>query len=244
MICNWIPLCTLPYPVSQVTLMICATGLREKSGMSVETVKRNKVIGCILCGGKSRRMGGFDKAQLDLNGMALLEHVVSRLHRQVAQSVLSVNEPGNLHERQGLPLLADELEEHLGPLAGVHSSLSWASQNAPDASDVVTVAVDTPFFPTDLVEALAVCRGANAGSPAICSSGGRNHFAFGLWPVTLAEPLKEYLLNGGRSIKGFFTGYPPVVLEFRLQNTVDPFFNINTPEDVPIALEHLAQLKV
>jgi molybdopterin-guanine dinucleotide biosynthesis protein A len=272
------PLCTLPYPVSQVALMICvlehvtfinihaacsnifgganssrlfesnqterALGLSGKSGMSVEAVKRNKVIGCILCGGKSRRMGGTDKALLDLNGTALLEHVASRLHGQVVQSVLSVNEPSGLHESLGLPMLTDELEGHLGPLAGVHSSLNWVRQNTPDVSDVVTVAVDTPFFPTDLVETLAASRIANAGAPIICSSGGRHHFAFGLWPVALADPLKEYLLEGGRSIKGFFKDYPPVIVEFELQNAVDPFFNINTPEDIPVALEHIAQLQV
>ncbi|WP_063296383.1 MULTISPECIES: molybdenum cofactor guanylyltransferase MobA [unclassified Pseudovibrio] len=212
--------------------------------MSVETEKRNKVIGCILCGGKSRRMGGSDKALLDLNGTALLEHVASRLHGQVAQSVLSVNEPSDLHESLGLPMLSDQLEGHLGPLAGVHSSLSWVRQNAPGASDVVTVAIDTPFFPTNLVETLAASRKTNAGAPIICSSGGRDHFVFGLWPVALVDPLKGYLLKGGRSIKGFFKDYPPVIVEFELQNAVDPFLNINTPEDVAIALEHLAQLQV
>ena len=212
--------------------------------MSVEAVKQNKVVGCVLCGGKSQRMGGFDKALLDLNGTTLLEHVVTRLHGQVMQSVLSVNEPGALHENLGLPMLPDELSGHLGPLAGVHAALRWARKNTPDISEVVTVAVDTPFFPIGLVDTLVARRDVYADCPIICSSGGRDHFAFGLWPVNLAEPLKKYLLSGGRSIKGFFKDHPQVIVEFEPQNAVDPFFNINTPEDLPVALEYLAQFQV
>lgn len=212
--------------------------------MSVEPVEQNKVVGCVLCGGKSRRMGGADKASLDFDGISLLEHVSARLQDQVQQVIVSVNEPSDLHKRLELPLLADELSGHLGPLAGIHAALSWAEQRVPDADGVMTVAVDTPFFPADMVERLLSHRKANNDRPVICSSGERDHFALGLWPVALAGPLKGYLLGGGRSIKGFFRSHPPVIVSFDHQHAVDPFFNINTPEDIPLALEHLAHLRV
>ncbi|GHB18852.1 molybdenum cofactor guanylyltransferase [Pseudovibrio japonicus] len=212
--------------------------------MSVEPVAQNKVVGCVLCGGKSRRMGGADKALLIFDGVSLLEHVSTRLQSQVQQVIVSVNQPSDLHTRLGLPLLADELSGHLGPLAGIHAALSWVEKHAPDTNDVMTVAVDTPFFPTDVVETLLSHREAHIDRPITCSSGERDHFALGLWPVALAGPLKEYLLNGGRSIKGFFQSHPPVIVAFGHQRAVDPFFNINTPEDIPVALEHLARLRV
>ncbi len=212
--------------------------------MSVEPVEQNKVVGCVLCGGKSRRMGGADKALLDFDGISLLEHVSARLQGQVQQVIVSVNEPSDLHKRLELPLLADELSGHLGPLAGIHAALSWVEQHAPDADNVMTVAVDTPFFPPDMVETLLSYKEANSERPIICSSGERDHFALGLWPVALAGPLKEYLLDGGRSIKGFFQSHPPIIVAFDHQRAVDPFFNINTPEDIPVALEHLARLRV
>jgi len=242
--CDGMKLCTRRSPASQVSLVICMLVGSGNSRMSDAQSDQNLTVGCVLCGGKSRRMGGADKALLDLDGIPLLKHVTSRLQEQVEQIVLSVNEPGALHESFGLPLLADELTGHLGPLAGMHAALSWARKHSPDARDVVTVAVDTPFFPMDMVEVLVSHREANADCPVICSSGDRDHFAFGLWPVALADPLKEYLLNGGRSIKGFFKDHPPVIVKFEAHNGVDPFFNINTPEDVPIALEHLAKLRV
>ncbi|KZL08494.1 Molybdenum cofactor guanylyltransferase [Pseudovibrio axinellae] len=212
--------------------------------MAAARNEKDKVIGCILSGGKSRRMGHSDKSLVTLGKATLLEHVVSRLRHQVQQLVVSVNDPGDAYERLDLPLLKDQLAGHLGPLAGIHAALSWAKLHSPHATDVASIAVDTPFFPTNLVETLMLARVTNPEPPVICSSAGRSHFAFGLWPITLADPLKDYLLNGGRSIKGFFNEHAPVIVNFESQNTIDPFFNINTPEDIPLALEYLSQLHV
>ncbi|SDQ91621.1 molybdenum cofactor guanylyltransferase [Pseudovibrio sp. Tun.PSC04-5.I4] len=205
--------------------------------MSADT---SDIIGCILCGGKSRRMGGADKALIELEGSALLERVVTRLQSQLHQIVVSVNEPGDLHEGLQLPLLADKLSGHLGPLAGVHSALCWAQENEKDAHWVMTAAVDTPFFPEDLAGTLKAHAEDALPNPVICSSAGRDHYTFGLWPVALADPLKTYLLDGGRSLRGFFESYPPKIIEFEVQGGLDPFFNINSPEDIPVALAHIS----
>ncbi len=197
------------------------------------------VIGCVLCGGKSRRMGSLDKALLQLNDTPLLQHVIQRLKHQVERTILSVNEPSELHMSFDLPMVADQLQGHLGPLAGIHAALNWAIQEAPEAKGVVTVAVDTPFFPTDLVRRLTSVRTVSLCHPRICASNGREHFAFGHWPIEMAEPLKDYLLEGGRSIRGFFENYPPDIIAFDGIDAVDPFFNINTPEDLPRATQYM-----
>lgn len=191
------------------------------------------VLGAVLCGGQSRRMGGTDKALIDLGGQPLLKRVSERLQQQVPDVVLSVNAPSELHRSLSLPLLSDVLSGHLGPLAGVHTALKWAQDNHEAARWVMTAAVDTPFFPEDMVATLREHADATPNTPFICESAGRQHFAFGLWPVALCDALEAYLASGGRAVRGFFDLYPPVFVEFSRDDQLDPFFNINSPEDLP-----------
>ena len=109
------------------------------------------IIGIVLAGGKSSRMGGGDKALLPLGGRPLLAHVVERLRPQVAEIVLNPNDDAARFAAFGLPLVVDLLAGHMGPLAGIRAGLAWAKANRPESNFVITVAADTPFFPADLV---------------------------------------------------------------------------------------------
>ncbi|WP_292582805.1 NTP transferase domain-containing protein, partial [Mesorhizobium sp.] len=77
------------------------------------------IAGIILAGGQSRRMGGGDKTLLVLGGRSLLDHVVARLVPQVGPLALSANGDPARFARFGLPVLADTVEGHAGPLAGI-----------------------------------------------------------------------------------------------------------------------------
>ena len=112
------------------------------------------VIGIVLAGGKSSRMGGGDKALLPLGGRPLLAHVIERLRPQVAEIVLNANDDPGRFAAFGLPLVPDRLAGQMGPLAGIHAGLAWAKANRPESRFVITVAADTPFFPADLVSRL------------------------------------------------------------------------------------------
>ena len=107
------------------------------------------VIGIVLAGGKSSRMGGGDKALLPLGRRPLLAHVVARLRPQVTEIVLNANDDPARFGQFGLAPLPDSLAGQMGPLAGIHAGLAWAKSNRPESRFVITVAADTPFFPTD-----------------------------------------------------------------------------------------------
>ncbi|WP_281984326.1 molybdenum cofactor guanylyltransferase MobA [Thalassorhabdomicrobium marinisediminis] len=186
-------------------------------------------FGLILAGGRGTRMGGVSKAGLLLGGESLLERVQARLAPQVTRIAVNANAP----LRTPHPVIRDSLEGHFGPLAGVLTGLDWAA--ALGASHIVTVAVDTPFFPCDLVPRLLLAGG---GGLAIAETSDGEHGTFGLWPVSLRAPLAAYLEQGGRKVRTFTTAQGAALARFP-DTTPPAFFNINTPDDLTRAADWL-----
>ena len=194
-----------------------------------------KIVGLLLAGGQSRRMGGGDKALRLLGGVSLLDRVVARLRPQVEALVLNVNGDPARFAGFGLPVAPDSVPDFAGPLAGVLAGLDWAAANRPDCPYVASVATDAPFVPTDLVARLG--RGLEeAGADLACAaSAGRAHPVFGLWPVRLREDLRQAVVaDGVRKVDLFTARYKLATVAFADQ-PVDPFFNANRPEDFAAA---------
>jgi molybdopterin-guanine dinucleotide biosynthesis protein A len=193
----------------------------------------DRVAGIILAGGLSRRMGGGDKGLLALAGRPILERVVSRLSPQVDRLAINANGDASRFRAFELPVVADTVEGFAGPLAGILAGLEWAAAD-PLCRAVVTVAADTPLFPPDLVERLSAAAEAQPGAIAVACSGGRRHPVFSLWPATLRPALARTLAQGERRVSAFIDGQAFVDVDFSsaAQGGLDPFFNINTPQDL------------
>lgn len=199
-----------------------------------------KVIGVLLAGGLARRMGGGDKALLELAGRPLLAHVIDRAAPQVSTLVINANGDPARFASFGLDVVADPVEGFAGPLAGVLAGMDWAHANQPDASHIATIATDTPFFPRDFVEQLtaALEKGADM---ACASSAGRHHPVFGLWPVALREDLRRALVDEEiRKVDLWTARYALTAVDFAAES-YDPFFNANRPEDLARAEAILAE---
>lgn len=186
----------------------------------------------ILAGGSSRRMGGGDKALLPLGERTVLDHVIERLRPQVVGLAINANGDASRFDRFGLPVVADSLQGRPGPLAGVLAGLEWMVQRFPAAQRLLTVAADMPFLPEDLVHRLAAAETAGL----VCAaSAGRLHPVVALWPSGLQAALRHALLDQGiRKVTDFIAGQPCIVVDFPV-GEVDPFFNINRPEDLASA---------
>ncbi len=195
-------------------------------------------IGLILAGGLARRMGGGDKALKPLAGRPILSHVVKRLQGQCDDLLLNANgDPARL-AGFGLPVVADTVPDFAGPLAGILAGLDWIAAHRPQIDWLLSVAADTPFIPDDLASRLHRARGA-AGTPLACAaSGGRQHHAIGLWPLALRQDLRRALAAGERKLGRWTEGHGVAVAEWPAK-PIDPFFNVNTPEDLAEA-ERLA----
>jgi molybdenum cofactor guanylyltransferase len=193
------------------------------------------VVGLLLAGGQSRRMGGGDKALRLLGGNSLLDLVIERLRPQVDALVLNANGDPTRFSRFALPVVADSVPGFAGPLAGVLAGLDWAASHRPDCRYVVSVATDAPFVPVDLVARLAEGLREACADLACAASGGRSHPVFGLWPVGLRDDLRQALVDQGiRKVDLWTARHKLTTVPFPDQ-PVDPFFNANRPEDLETA---------
>jgi molybdopterin-guanine dinucleotide biosynthesis protein A len=194
-----------------------------------------RLFGVILAGGEGRRMGGADKALLPLGGETLVARAIDRLAPQVERLAISANGDPARFAGLGLDVLPDD--ERRGPLSGVLAALDWAAPAG--ASAVVTVAVDTPFFPCDLAPRLALAAETAAGGVALARSGGDDHPTFGLWPVGLRDALRVFLESGAKaSVRAFADMQGAARAGFPDDGA---FGNLNTPEDLARAEAQLQQ---
>ena len=190
-----------------------------------------RIFGLVLAGGAGRRMGGADKALLLLKGRPLLSHVAARFEPQVEALALSANGDPARFSGFGWPVVSDATPDRLGPMAGLLAGLDWMAGQG--GSHLVTVSVDTPFVPCDLVARLVLAAESTDG-PAIAESGGRIHPTCGLWPLALRDRLRAAIFAGERRIGHWATAQGAARAVFAGDDP-DPFFNVNTPADLEAA---------
>ena len=207
--------------------------------MSNETI-----IGVLLAGGQSRRMGGGDKCLLELGGQSMLQRAMDRLGGQVSGLILNANGEPERFAEFGLPVVADPVEGFAGPLAGVLAGLRWAADNRPGARWIVTAATDTPFFPADLVTRLQAGVGDTYPAIGLATFQDRPQPVFGLWPTALADDLEQALKEGTRKVLEWTDRHASTYVDFPALPTggsqIDPFFNANRPEDMAEAEQLIA----
>lgn len=197
--------------------------------------------GVILAGGRATRMGGGDKGLRMLGDRRLIDHVIARLGPQCGPLALNANGDPARFADLGLPVLPDSVAEFPGPLAGVLAGLDWAATLG--ATQIVTAAADTPFFPADLVARLRAAAGPSGlALAATPGDGGRllRQPTFGLWPVALRDDLRAALSEGLRKIVIWTDRHAAGTATFAA-DPFDPFFNVNTPEDIAAAENLLRQ---
>jgi molybdopterin-guanine dinucleotide biosynthesis protein A len=197
-----------------------------------------RIFGIVLAGGQGRRMGGADKALLPLAGKPLITHVIARFHPQVEDLAISANgDPARLGFT-GLSVLADHAADR-GPMAGVLAGLDWAA--AAGATALVTVAVDTPFLPEDLVPRLCLAAEDAPEGLAMAQSGGRDHPTFALWPVAMRGRVADFLASGEKaSIRALADRHGAARAVFPEDGAFD---NLNRSEDLQAASGRIAGLQ-
>ncbi|MCV6601804.1 MAG: molybdenum cofactor guanylyltransferase MobA [Cohaesibacter sp.] len=231
------------YSPSDLAALDKAAMQASEAGFCGQPVASNRwahrTLGLVLAGGQSSRMGGTDKAGLMLEGQSLLRRVEARLAPQVGNLIVNSNMDASLLDSEAT-ILRDQIEGYAGPLAGILTAMRWAEQAVPQAYWIASAAVDTPFFPTDLVDRFVMAMGGPEPCIVLAQSGERKHPVFGLWPIRLADSLEAFLNEGNRKVglwaeshlnsRAIFRG---PVLDGDIE--IDPFFNINEPDDLDVA---------
>ena len=188
--------------------------------------------GLVLAGGLARRMGGGDKALIRVGNQTILQRALVRLIPQVSGIVLNANGDPVRFAPFGLPVTADSVPDFAGPLAGILAGLDWAAANRPGIEWVVSVPGDCPFLPRDLVARLHEARSAEDRPLACAHSGEWRHPVVGLWPIALRDDLRHAItVEDLRKIEVWTARHGVALADWPVE-LVDPFFNVNTPEDV------------
>ncbi len=189
----------------------------------------------VLAGGQATRLGGGDKGRRLIGGTSILDRVVARMRPQTELLLLSANGLPDRFSDLGLTVIGDGDGELQGPLGGLLSAMRWIRRNAPTTTGLVSVPADCPFLPADLVDRLLASGGREPGKVPMAASGGRLHPVVALWSLSLADALAELLAApGSRSVLNFAEQQGVVTTEFSV-DPVDPFFNVNTPDDLATA---------
>src|SRR6266853_4984561 len=198
-------------------------------------------LGLVPAGGLARRMGGGDKPLTRIGGATILSRVLERLKPQCTRVVLNANGDPARFADTGLPVIPDDVPDFAGPLAGILAGLDWAAAHVPEVSYVASVPGDCPFLPRDVVARLHQARAA-AGQPLACARSGEwRHPVVGVWPVALRADLRHALTQEDLRKIELWTARHGVALAEWPAAPVDPFFNVNTPEDAAAAERLAAQ---
>jgi molybdopterin-guanine dinucleotide biosynthesis protein A len=190
-------------------------------------------FGLVLAGGLARRMGGGDKARIKIGGVTILDSVLATLSGQVQGMVINANGDPARFADTGLDVVADSVPDFAGPLAGILAGLDYLAAQDNGIEWLLSVPGDCPFLPDDLVERLhRARRKMGAGVPLACARSGEwRHPVVGLWPLALREDLRKALMVEGLHKIEIWTARHGIAIADWPDQPVDPFFNVNTPED-------------
>jgi molybdopterin-guanine dinucleotide biosynthesis protein A len=201
-------------------------------------------LGLVLAGGLARRMGGGDKARIEIGGSTILDRVLATLSGQCIDIIINANGNPKRFADTGCTVVPDNVEGHPGPLAGILAGLDWLAAQNNGIEWMVSVPGDCPFLPDDLVERLHQARRQmGTGVPLACARSGEwRHPVVGLWPLALRADLRKALVDEDlRKIEVWTARHGVAIADWPVE-PVDPFFNVNTPEDAAaaarIALQH------
>lgn len=199
------------------------------------------MLGVILAGGQSLRMGGGDKCLRHLGGRPILEWVIERVRPQVPDLIINANGDPERFASFHLPVVADVIEGFAGPLAGILTAMEWAATHRPRSRWVASFPSDCPFLPKGLVMRMLGAVEAENGELACVTSSGRAHPVCGLWRVELAGRLRKGIVEDEIRKTDLWTAQRHVVHVTFASEPLDPFFNVNSPEDLVAAERRAAR---
>ena len=205
-------------------------------------MSEHNILGAILAGGQSKRMGK-DKLFLELNNKKLIEHTIDKVKKYLRKIIIITNQDNEFFSKNNLTTVKDCIEGQLGPLVGILTAMKWAKASSNKYSWVATFPCDTPFFPESIIKSF-IQESKKKESLILCaSSHGRKHNIFGLWSLDLYDRLENDLVNKNiRKVQEWTEKNKIKNLEFKFKD-YDPFFNINTKEDLEFAKKLSKKIK-
>ena len=189
----------------------------------------SKILGVVLAGGKSLRFGE-DKSQVKLNNKSLIDHILSEVLTEFKELLIVSNNPIEFNKSENISIISD-FKNNLGPLGGVLTAMKWIKDNKKDYQLISTFPTDTPFFKNQILKDFHDKINLKNGKLFFIKSNNTRHNIFGLWSIDLADKLEKDLENGDRKVEDWANKVGVNIIDMQFEKN-DPFFNINTKEDL------------
>ena len=194
----------------------------------------NKILGVVLAGGKSKRFGQ-DKSQVKLKGKILIDYILSEIIDEFKETLVVTNQAIKFMKSKKISTVKD-FKEGLGPLGGILSAMKWIKKNNKNYSWISTFPSDSPFFTKNELKKFYKKIKIDEEKLFFIKSNKTRHNIFGLWSLDLMDQLEFDLLNGERKVELWANSIGVKTINIEYKN-VDPFFNINTKEDLEKAID-------
>ena len=189
----------------------------------------SKILGVVLAGGKSLRFGE-DKSQVKLNNKSLIDHILSEILTEFKELLIVSNNSIEFNKSKKISIISD-FKNNLGPLGGVLTAMKWIKDNNKDYQWISTFPTDTPFFKNQILKDFHDKINLKNGKLFFIKSNNTRHNIFGLWSIDLADKLEQDLENGDRKVEDWANKVGVNIIDMQFEKN-DPFFNINTKEDL------------
>ena len=201
-------------------------------------MNENNILGVVLDGGRSKRFGQ-NKSMVKLGNKTLLEHILYKIKSKFSKIIIVSNE----NKIKDFTVIKDCIEGQLGPLVGVLSAMKWIKKNNYSHNWIATFPCDTPFFNISIIDKFIEVSKLNDGLLYFVKSEEKRHNIFGLWSIKLIETLEEDITkNDYRKVEKWADKIGVKTINVSYDN-IDPFFNINTKEDLIEAKKILKNYK-
>ena len=196
----------------------------------------SNILGVVLAGGKSQRFGE-DKCQVKLGDKLLIDYILSEIVDEFKEVLLISNNKIKYNHSNKISLVEDT-KKGLGPLGGILTAMKWIRQNNKSYKWISTFPSDTPFFKKQILNNFIDEIKSYEGKLFFINSNNTRHNIFGLWSIDLLERLEKDLENGERKVEMWANKIGVKSINMKFENK-DPFFNINTKEDLIKAEKYL-----
>ena len=193
----------------------------------------NNILAVVLAGGKSKRFGR-DKSQVKLGNKILIDYILDEITDIYNDILIVANKPIKFLNSNKISLIED-IKKDLGPLGGVFSAMKWARDNRKNYKWISTFPIDTPFFKKEHLSKFYEKIDLKKSNLFFIKSKNTRHNIFGLWSLELYEKLELALNKGDRKVEIWANKMGVKIIDLEHENNKDPFFNINTEEELEIA---------
>ena len=197
----------------------------------------NNILAVVLAGGKSKRFGR-DKSQVKLGNKILIDYILTEIVDLYKDVLIVTNEPIKFLDSNKISI-ANDIKKGLGPLGGIFSAMKWIRDNKKDYKWISTFPIDTPFFKKKHLIKFYKEINLEKSNLFFMKSKNKRHNIFGLWSLGLYEKLESALNRGDRKVELWANEIGVKTIDFEHENNKDPFFNINTKDDLEKAKEKI-----